>query len=472
MTPSNRKKKGKRKRPPFRYRKKARNETPQATSQPQSASAPQGGTVHAPPVPREPARPRTGRIVSLDPLAPIIVRSARPMNAHTDADPAQFPPPSTVAGCLRTAWARATDRPFGPELAQLAVAGPLLVRNDGRVLAPKPADALYFGRGEGKDESPRCVRARPQAFGRGCGADLPAGLLPVQLTEQLAGKPGDGPAWWSWEDLLAFREGGDVSIDRLWRNGWSPPKGDRRTHVSIDPSTGTAAAGALYETEGLDLDVAPAAFRTRSAGRTEAAHGPAQEAASWAGASDADSASSSGLRVLIRCAEAVAPALVHLGGKRRLAALEPEPEDRWPAPPDGWLERIRSAGGLCLTLLTPGVFCAGYRPGWLDDTLSGSPPESPGLGLRLRGAAVERWQPHSGWDLAQRQPRPTRKLVPAGATYWFDVLGACDKGALAALWLASVCDKPQDRLDGFGLALPGPWTPPTDDTRSGNTTHK
>lgn len=465
MSPSNRnKKKGKQKRPPFRYRKKARSESPRTTSQPPSVSAPQGGSVQAPPVPREPARPRTGRIVSLDPLAPIIVRSARPMKPHTDADPAQFPPPSTVAGCLRTAWARATDRPFGPELAQFSVAGPLLVRDDGRVLAPKPADALYFGRGDGKDESPRCVRARPRAFGSDCGADLPVGLLPVQLTEQLAGKPGDGPAWWSWEDLLAFRGGRNVPIYRLRRNGWSPPRGDRRTHVSIDPSTGTTAAGALYETEGLDLDVAPAAFRTRAVGRPEADHGAAQEAVSRVGVSGADSASSSGLRLLIRCAETLAPALVHLGGKRRLAALEPEPDDRWPAPPDGWLERVCSTGGLCLTLLTPGIFRAGYRPGWLDDTLSGSPPESPGLRLRLRAAAVERWQPHSGWDLARRQPRPTRKLVPAGATYWFDLLGACDKEALAALWLASVCDEPQDRRDGFGLALPGPWAPPTGET--------
>ena len=57
-------------------------------------------------------------------------------------------------------------------------------------------------------------------------------------------------------------------------------------------------------------------------------------------------------------------------------------------------------------------------------------------------------------------PGPARKLVPAGATYWFDVLGACDKDAVVALWLASVCDEQQDRRDGFGLALPGPWTPP------------
>ena len=451
------KKKGKQRRPPGRYRKQARIGTPRPTTQPRDSSAP---ALLASP---EPGRPQAGKIVSLDPLAPIIVRSGRPMNARTDADPARFPPPSTIAGCLRTAWARANGRPFGPELAQLAVAGPLLVREDGSVLAPKPADALYFGRGEGKDESPRCVRAEPRPFGDGCGADLPGRLLPVQLTGQALGKPGPGPAWWSWDDLLHFRNGGDMSIDGLWRNGWSPPEGDRRTHGSIDPSTGTTAAGALYETEGLDLGASPAAFRISASGRTEAA--------SPGDPNDADSASSGNLRLLIRCAEALAPTLVHLGGKRRLAVLEPEPDDGWPTPPDGWLERIRSAGGLCLTLLTPGVFSAGYRPGWLHDALTGSPPEMPGLNLRLRAAAVERWQPHSGWDLAQRQPRPARKLVPAGTTYWFDVLGTCHKEALAALWLASVCDEPQDRRDGFGLALPGPWAPLTDDTGAHEGTH-
>ena len=453
MSPSRKKKKGKQRHPPPRYRKRNKTGAAHTTVVARGASTPAPRPTPALPAPGGTGRRQPGTVVSLDPLAPIIVRSGRPMNAHTDADPAQFPPPSTVAGCLRTAWARATDRPFGPELAQLAVAGPLLVRNDGEVLAPKPADALYFGHGQ----SARCLRAEPRPFGCGCDADLLEGLLPVQLPEQVAGKPANGPAWWSWDDLLAFRDGADRSIDELWRNGWSPPNGDRRIHVSIDSSTGAAAVGALYETEGLDLDRAPAAFGTGAAGRTEAA--------SPAVPTQAGGSSTSSFRLLVRCAEALAPTLVHLGGKRRLAALEPEPEKWWPAPTDEWLERICKHGGLCLTLLTPGVFSAGYRPGWLGHALTGSPPEAPGLKLRLRAATLERWQPHSGWDLVQRQPRPTRKLVPAGATYWFDVVGACDKDSLAALWLASVCDEPQDRRDGFGLALPGPWTPPADDTR-------
>lgn len=451
MRPSKKKKKGNQRTPPPRYRKRDKTEAAYTPAVTGSTATPAPLSAPAPPVPGGTDERQPSTVVSLDPLAPIIVRSGRPMNAHTDADPAQFPPPSTVAGCLRTAWARATDRRFGSELAQLVVAGPLLVSDDGKLLAPKPTDALYFGHGA----SARCLRAEPRAFRDGCGADLPTGLLPVQLTEQVEGKPGTGPAWWSWDDLRTFRDGADRSIDELQRNGWSPPKGDRRTHVSIDPFTRTSVAGALYETEGLDLDAAPAAFRTSAMERTEAV--PPTDP------NDADSASSGGLRLLVRCAEALAPTLVHLGGKRRLAALEPEPEERWPASPDEWLERICKGGGLCLTLLTPGVFSAGYRPGWLDHALTGSPPEAPRLNLRLRAAAVERWQPHSGWDLAQRQPRRTRKVVPAGATYWFDMLGACDKDAVAALWLASVCDEPQDRRDGFGLALPGPWTPPTDE---------
>ena len=150
---------------------------------------------------------------------------------------------------------------------------------------------------------------------------------------------------------------------------------------------------------------------------------------------------------------------MHLGGERRLAALQPEPEHVWPSPPPDWLERIARAGGLSLTLLTPAIFSAGYRPGWLDGDLIGSPPAAPGLRLQLRAAAVERWQPHSGWDLARWRPRPSRKLVGAGATYWFRILDGIDSGTMAALWLASVSDCEQDRRDGFGLALPSPWEP-------------
>ena len=370
------------------------------------------------------------RVASLDPLAPIIVRSGRPFDDQSGPDPARFPPPSTVAGCIRTAWARQTGRPFSSELAELAVQGPLLVR-DCEVLVPKPADALYFGSGADS----RCVRAEPRDFDEDAGSDLPGGLLPVRLTEPEKAKPGQGSSWWNIRDLLAFRKGTQLTHSHLTKNGWSPPAGERRTHVAIG-SSGVAEPGKLFQTVGLD-------FTDVSKSKDEA---PLSGVRS--------------LRLLVRCGEDLEQAAVHLGGERRLAALRPEPTDLWPTAPDGSAEAMQREGGICLTLLTPGFFSAGFRPGWLDDTLAGSPPGSPNLRLRLRSVAVGRWQPNSGWDLAQQCPRPTRKLAPAGTTYWFGIVGDAPAEELAKLWLAPVSDNEQARRDGFGLALPSPWQPP------------
>lgn len=384
-------------------------------------------------VQRQPVRSMVpSAVVSLEPLAPLIIRSGRPFDDQAGADAPRFPPPSTLAGCLRTAWARAHGKPFDPELAELAVSGPLLARLDAgdgvRLLAPKPADAHYFGEGT----AARCVRAEPRAFEAGCGADLPADLQPVCLSEAVQGKASTGPDWWDWEDLLAFRTGRTLDHQTLSARGWSPPSGDRRTHVAIDGATLAAESGRLFQTEGLDLEPDNPWLEKPEAPR---------------------------LRLLARCAEPLSAGLVHLGGERRLARLHPEPETAWPRPPSNWFQDIQKAGGLTLTLLTPGVFAAGDRPGWLDETLTGEPPVAPGVRLQLVAAAVARWQPHSGWDLARQEPRPTRKLVGAGATYWFRLLGPATPEALAALWLVSLCDLEQDRRDGFGLALPAPWTP-------------
>jgi len=401
----------------------ARSPAPVVTSRPKTPRQPGGAPTTA------------SRVVSLEALAPIIVRSGRPFDFQAGADPARFPPPSTLAGCLRTAWARATGRDFGLELAELPVAGPLLARPDAtgtlRLLAPKPADAVYLGHGG----NARCLRAAPKAFDDGTGSDLPAELLPVRLPPGTRGKAAPGPAWWDWNDLLDFRHGDAApTYADLKQRGWSPPPGDRRTHVAIDPVTLAADPGRLFQTEGLDLDPTNA----------------------WL----SKNASESGLRLLAYCREPLPEGLVHLGGERRLARLRPELETAWPAPRPGWFDAIAKAGGLTLTLLTPALFTAGYRPGWLADDLEGEAPLAPGLRLRLIATAVERWQPHSGWDLARNQPRPTRKLISAGATYWFRLIGIPDPKALAALWLISLCDADQDQRDGFGLALPAPWTPP------------
>ena len=370
----------------------------------------------------------TSVVVTLDPLAPVIVRSGRPFDGQAGPDSARFPPPSTVAGCLRTARARAKGEEFGSHLRTLAVSGPLLLDRDNRVLVPKPANAHYYDTGS----TASCVRAEPCSFDAGCDADLPAGHMPVRLTKERKDKPGKGPHWWLLSDLLDFRQGQDIASE-LKSRGWSPGSGDRRTHVAINRKRRAADEGKLFQTEGLVLD-------GRKTG--DAAEG--------------------GLRLLARFGEPLGSALAHLGGERRLAALEPRDSSIWPSPPSGWLQGVVDSGGLCLTLLTPGIFKAGYRPGWLDETLTGSPPTAPGLTLQLCAAATDRWQPHSGWDLALGQPRSTRKLAPAGSTYWFRILNGANEETLGPLWLANISDDEQDRLDGFGLALPSAWSPPKD----------
>ncbi len=414
--------------PKTNYRKLARAKAKETHRSPSSATPMPAARVQRQAV--KPAAPSP--VASLEPLAPLIVRSGRPFDDQAGSDAARFPPPSTLAGCLRTAWARANGKAFSPELAQLEVTGPLLARRaeDGklRLLAPKPADAHYFGH----DRDVRCIRAEPKAFDVGCEADLPEGLLPLRFTDTVEGKASKGPAWWDWADLIAFRTGQVPGLSDLDKRGWSPPAGDRRTHVAINSDTLAADSGRLFQTEGLDF----APDNTNLKGR------------------DTD-----GLRLLASCGEALSEGLVHLGGERRLARLHPEPESAWPTPPPDWFDRILKAGGLTLTLLTPACFGAGYRPGWLDDSLTGEPPLAPGLRLRLVATALERWQPHSGWDLAGHRPRPTRKLVAAGATYWFRLLDASAPAALVSLWLTSICDAPQDRRDGYGLALPAPWRP-------------
>jgi CRISPR-associated protein Cmr3 len=374
----------------------------------------------------------------LVPLAPIIVRSGRPFDEQAGVDPPRFPPPSTVAGCLRTAHARQANLSFGLALADIAVAGPLLMREaeDGTAspLVPKPADALYFGHGG----AATCMRAEPRPFPAGCGADLPAGLMPVQLDESgPRGKPGDGPDWWAWDDLLAFRSGDDPpEMDRLRANGLERLQGELRTHVAIDRRRRAAASAQLFQTHGLDLE---------PENRGLAAARPC-------------------LRLLARCEQPLAADLVHLGGERRLAQLDPLDGSSWPEPPSGWFDAIRKAGGLSLTLLTSGLFGAGWRPTWFEEHSQAPPPEFTGLQLRLRAAALERWQPHSGWDLAGQRPRAARKLIPAGAVYWVELHAEPDDDILRRLWLGSICDDLQDRRDGFGLTLPAPWSVPTQAT--------
>lgn len=378
----------------------------------------------------------------IEPKAPLIIRTGRPFDDQSGADEARFPPPSTLAGALRTAFADSQGQAYGPYLADIPVAGPLPVILDAKgepsaLLVPKPADAHYFwGEHEGKKVK-LLVRSAPLALMDGEGCDLPQqDLLPIQLLDKVKGKAAAGPRWWAFDDLMAWRDPVNTSLnfERISQNGWIPPADDIRTHVAITAKTQAAESGKLFQTAGLNF------WQRAEPEQNGAAAFPA-----------------AGIGLMGCIAGDIKAGVITLGGERRLAAIK-EQNDLWPQVPANLSEALVKAGGLCLTLLTPVLFAEGWRPGWLNEQLEGEPPACPGLRLKLRAAALERWQPHSGWDLAKQQPRAGRKLIPAGATYWFEILTA-GNNRLDALWLASLCDHAQDRRDGFGLALPQPWSP-------------
>lgn len=113
-----------------------------------------------------------------------------------------------------------------------------------------------------------------------------------------------------------------------------------------------------------------------------------------------------------------------------------------------------------MILATPALFANGWYPGWIGGDKN--PPREgilPGTDVRVRlvSAVVGRWQPLSGWchEKGRTGPKPMRRMVPAGSVYFFEVVAG--NFVPDRVWLRSVCDEPQDRLDGFGLALWGGW---------------
>jgi len=376
----------------------------------------------------------------IEPKAPLIVRSGRPFSESAGTDPARFPPPSTIAGALRAAYARSNQLPFSTDLYKQSILGPLAAKLDleGRVitlLVPKPADASYFE----KDNTKLVIASMPKQLNKGEGCDLPKGLMPMQLvTEGVVGKPCSGPTWWSWDDFAAWRRGkSKLAFSEVSSNGWTPPKDDIRTHIAIKPSSLTTEAGILFQTAGLNMWDCEQKNLEHGSKFPEHAIG------------------------LIACIDGnITSNSVVLGGEQRLSAITTF-ENQWPAIPVSLCDDIASAKGLSLSLLTPALFEKGWLPGWIDETtMEGRPPDCEKLTLKLQSAAVGSWQPQSGWDLDTQKPRAARKMVPAGASFWFEVKNFHAED-VKKLWMQTISDSIQDRRDGFGLALPSPYTPPT-----------
>jgi CRISPR-associated protein Cmr3 len=140
-----------------------------------------------------------------------------------------------------------------------------------------------------------------------------------------------------------------------------------------------------------------------------------------------------------------------LGGERRIIHWQKVAGDL-PACPLEVRRAIVRDRACRLILITPAYFTQGFLPTWPLSCASGA-------GVTIVAAAVQRYQTASGWDYKERHPKPTRRLAPAGSVYFVTLTG--DDNAINrfvdAVWMQTVSDEAQARLDGFGLAVLGAW---------------
>lgn len=397
--------------------------------------------------------------LEITPRDPLVARDGRPFGAGQGnrMRSGDWLLPSVVAGSLRTLLGKQLGGSFDEEmvtaLKATAVSGPFPII-DNKLFFPRPADAvLKDDKSQQKLLSVRPLNTAEQRADRGC--DLPLGVVPALLPncEGDDFKPAQVPAFWRADRMAEWlADDTGMTASALSFNACddcylSTMPQEERTHVKITPELGAASDGELFSTCALDFSRKNGEGVVRMALRVQPA--------------SMFDAETSKLNLLHPC-----------GGERRLVQWKADSKINWSMP-----ELLKAAFELAdredhrrlrMVLATPGLFedsseqRQGWKPAWLKETAQGfiGCPPGASLTLRLVSAVVDRWRPISGWSLERGTvgPKPVCRMVPAGATYFFE---AIDEGRLAELadtyWLQSVCDNEQDRRDGFGLALWGLW---------------
>lgn len=375
----------------------------------------------------------------IEPRDPIIARDGRPFGATPGARAASlnFPFPSTTTGGLRTRAGLDASGLFDSRnidyVKSIGVSGPLLVElNDkGEIiewLAPAPSDALLMEPEPGGGKGASVRRLSPLSVPANIMTDLGGGLSHVGLARPDPRKPHPGaPRFWRWEHYsqwLVSPRDREIELLSLGHDGPSP---EVRTHVRLRPDSLAAEEGALFQTRGLEFARA---------------------------ISEGDAGGEQRLRLALAVSTdttRIEPGLAPLGGEGRIVSWR-ESRQEFPSCSDEVRDRIAEAGACRVLLLTPAVFAAGYLPSWLLSQREGAMPE-------LRAVAMGRAQVVSGWDFERRRPKPTRRLAPAGSTFFLTLRGEASaiRSWVDATWMRCVSDEGQDRLDGFGLAALGAW---------------
>ena len=385
------------------------------------------------------------------PRDPMMFRDGRPFNAGQGARTIGFPLPSTVAGYVRTRlYGEENFRSpsFTPEekkrVLAVSLKGPFLAcqthENKWELAFSAPADAAAYEAGKANLEIAPLRPARGWPEGSGC--DLPhlgeTQLVPLTGLENRKASEHSPPYWTATQTLSWLAQTGFQKWYKTPNEmGFQALPEQARIHTEIQSERRNVKETMLFRTTSLEFEYDgefhsspsdPERPPKRRGVRAPLARGvfAGVEAPGgrWANP------------------DGLAP----FSGERRLAVWSTV-DDLLPPPQavDGNLIRLQ--------LVTPGRFGNGWCPAWVSQ---GTPPDCRGLKLKLISAAVKRAVPISGFDMTKKGPdriRSTRFLAPAGSVYFFEVL----EGDPRRLWLQSISDSEQDRLDGFGLVLMGGW---------------
>ncbi|GIW78266.1 MAG: CRISPR-associated protein Cmr3 [Gemmatales bacterium] len=389
--------------------------------------------------------------LEISPRDPLISRDGRPFGAGQGNRMRGLPwlLPSVVAGSFRTALVKAGTGDFSgnvpDQLKQISVAGVFPV-NEETIYLPAPADCVW------DEDRGHVFRVQPVPLEKGEGVDLPMeGLKPVRLTDEQAAedfKPKTVPAWWplaKYEDWLTGTE-----VQR--ENGWfdasflQSAERDMRDHVCLDAARGAAAESLLFATANLSVHALPK-HGEKNADNQHVPYTKLYQPVSLTArvqVPNGDFAHAKDLDIWHP-----------LGGERRLVHWKTNGNSALWACPEKIKNALKSASHVRMVLATSAIFRDGWKPGWLDDQSEGSPPGA-NVRLKLIGVCNDRWRAVSGWSLETHGPKPIRRMVPAGAVYFFEVTDD-DPSELANRWLQPVSDDEQERRDGFGLAIWGTW---------------
>lgn len=375
------------------------------------------------------------RIRGLDTL---LFRDGRPFSDEPGAFIARtlrVPLPGTVAGFLRTrignikGWKWNGDGPT--DALKIRVEAPILLLN-GNPVFHAPADALIYKKDDQDKERVMCLRPLKEPVG----TNIPDGMRPMEVTDDV--KSELDYKFWKWEEIqkwLLYSSGNDFEVPKTKIQGLPL---EERVHVEISDK-GTSEEGKLFSAQFL-----------------------AFEKYKWKGLEKGDTWS---IVAKVETDLADLKGAGPLGGENRPAVIETASENEWPQCSPELKQSLSTTKYVRMILATPAIFKHGWKPGWLNDQLTGSAPGLNGCRLKLVAAAVKRREAVSGWDYKWKQPKPVRWLVPAGSVYFFEVIGNAGI-PVEQVWLKPVSDDPLDQQDGYGLALWGIWN----DNKQGDTT--